>query len=142
MKSFDHPVCMLNINPAFGNLRFPLFFCQRILLRGFLWNRTVYMNVLYPNKTFVRQSLRRRPEVNPAFTKQAEIVRPPAANRHANNPLCFRVDDEQQFQGMSLLFTGIVAFLFFLGRSVSHSVTSMITTSRDGLFSNSLLDGR
>ncbi len=95
MKSFDHPVCMLNVNSAFGNLRvlFPLFFCQRILLRGFFRDRTVYMNVLYPDKTFVRQSLRFRPEVNPAFTEQAEIVFPPAANRHANNSLRLRVDD-------------------------------------------------
>ena len=144
MKSFDQPVRMLNINPTFGNFRvaFLFFLGQRILFRGLHRNRTVLVNVLNPDKTFVRQSLRFCTETNPALAKQTEIVFSSPANRYTDNSPRFRVDHDQQFQGMSLLFAGIVSFLFFLGRSVSHSVTSRMTTSMESSPNNALFDGR
>ena len=49
-------------------------------------------------------------------------------NGCTNNLSSFKLHQELHFQGMALLLTGVVAFLFFLGRSISISPTSTTIT--------------
>jgi len=72
---------------------------------------------------------------------QFEIMRFPAIFRNANDFFRPFVDNDLCFYGMFFLFPGIPLPLFFLGRSIGHSVTSTRITSMLSSSSNAFLPG-
>jgi len=64
------------------------------------------------------------------FFEHGKIVRPAACLPCANNFARFLVNNKLSFYRVPLLFPGIVAALFFFGRSIGDSVTSTTINSK------------
>jgi len=72
---------------------------------------------------------------------QIEVVSFAAILRHTKDFFCSLVDNNLRFYGVFLLFSGIPLPLFFLGRSIGHSVTSTKITSMLSSSSSAFLPG-
>ena len=72
---------------------------------------------------------------------QLEIMRFSAIFRDANDFFRLFIDDNLGFYGMLFLFPGIPLTLFFLGRSIGHSITSTRITSMLSSSSNIFFPG-
>lgn len=79
-----------------------------------------------------------------AFFKEAEIVRSPLANNHAND-FSFSRNDQLDFLSVSFLFARVIAPLLFLGRSTGDSPTStkmILPSTAPVIFNKAFLPGR
>lgn len=112
-----------------------LFFCQFTALR-FLFRRfAVLMNVSNPLITAVHLCFYaiQNASADSVFV-QLKIVSFSAIFRNAYDFLRTSVDHNLRFYRVLFLFAGVILPLFFLGRSIGHSVTSTRMTS---MFSSS-----
>ena len=122
---------------------FRLFFLGEFTALRFLFRRfAVLVDLGNPLITAVHLRLYtfKNTSANGVFV-QFEIVRFAAIFRHADDFFRPLVDDNLSFYGVLFLFPGVPLTLFFLGRSMGHSITSTRMTSMLSSSSNTFLPG-
>ena len=112
------------------------------MLRCLNWNHAVGMELLNPLITFIRNYLGLRSKMHFAFLKNIEIMLFAFAYRNTGDISCRGISNNLDFQRVLFLLARIVFFLFFLGRSISHSVASSRTTCSPSLSVRSPFDGK
>jgi len=141
---FDFCVDILNQYSFTRNTPvFSFFFLGEFAAFGLLFRRfAVPVNFRNPLITAVHllfYALKNTP-ANCVFV-QLEIMRLATILCDANNFFLAFVHDNLRFYGVLFLFAGVVLTLFFLGRSIGHSVTSTKITSMSSSSSNAFLPG-
>ena len=119
-----------------------VFVRQRVIFRGFARNQTVFVNTVNSDISGIHNRLDSLRNIYTAFLENPEIVNVPLRNCKANDIQRFCIHNQLNLQCMSFFLAGIVSFLFFFGRSISHSVASIKTTSISRSSINAFLDGR
>ena len=121
---------------------FLLFPGQRFFLARSLTHSAFRMMFVQAGITAISQGLDVRMDTKFAFLKEAEVVPLTVGAIGANNLRGLLVDNDLRFQGVSLLFAGVVVLLpvvsvfdsfpiphFFLGLSIGDSDASIRMTS-------------
>jgi len=86
------------------------------------------VKINYTLKTFITNKQNEIQNMYAALFVKLEVMDWTIALMDTYNFSGYAVDDDYIFDSMALLLAGIGLSLFFLGRSVSHSVTSTIAT--------------
>ena len=143
-KYFDFCVHIFNKDSLARNtLVFNFFFMRKFSPPGFLfWCFTVPMNISNSLITTVHLCLYaiKDPPANRVFI-QSEIVRFSTTFGDTYDFFRSLVDNNLCFYGVFFLLARVVLPLFFLGRSIGHSVTSTSITSMLSSSSNAFLPG-
>ena len=88
------------------------------------------MNFLYSLKARICLSGDSRVNIGFAFFEKFKIMFSPVTCLSADDLIGCFVCYDLGFDGMLFLFSAVIIFLFFLGRSIGDSVTSINTSSK------------
>lgn len=87
------------------------------------------MEVLKTLVAFVHLSLGFFVQGNADSLIDCKVMFPTFAHMHTDDPFAFAINDDLSLQSMAFLLTRVVFALFFWGRSIGLSPTSITTTS-------------
>ena len=142
-KAFNITVYIFYIHTTFGNKAVIQFFTRRKFMFFARFPRHYAVCVKFGNAliTFINDYLRFLGKVYFTILKNSKIMFVSRSNIDTNNIFRACICNYLSLQCMFFLFAAVVFFLFFLGRCISHSVTSMSTTKGASSLRSFLLEG-
>ena len=142
-KAFDITVYIFYIHSASGNKAVVQLFTRRkfMFFACFPRHYAVCVNLGNALITFINDYLSFLCKAYFAILKNSKIMFVSGSSIDTNNIFRACVCNYLSLQCMFFLFAAVVFFLFFLGRCISHSVTSMSTTKGASSLSSFLLEG-
>lgn len=143
-KAFEVTVDMLNTYPPLGEFRIGAFLlrAQLVFFRTLFGKRTLGMQLGQTAIASVGENQGVAGKRQSAVLEQLKIVPLPLATRKAEDIPTGGINDKLNFQGVFLFLARIIPALFFLGRSISHSVASTSTVSKCASWGNRRLVGK
>ena len=136
---------MFNHNPFSCQTSIALFFsfCQGMIFRFLEGCLAIFMKVRQSLITSICQNAKMFRELTGIVFEQLEVVFASITKGCGYDLGTFSFSDYLRFLGMMLLFTAVVPFLAFFGRSTGCSLTSTRTTSNTvSLVWSAFLPGR
>ncbi len=136
---------MFNVNALAGkfSIFLPLLWCQGMVFWFLMRCFTVFMKFHQTLIAWICQTANALSNIELAFLEETKIMSASAGKGCCNDFQCVFCDYDLCFLCVTLLFTTVMSFLLFFGRSIACSLTSTSNTSISRSFDlSAFLPGR